>query len=234
MSHASLLAPPLHVRTTIASLLLQCGCYATNPQLEVTPAFTWRRLVGTASAACDCRILNGFPPAANVVAEQLAKCAQEWLGEIDLIVGVESAGVPWATRVATLLSCPLISANVNGNGTTRINAGGIRLRHDLRAVLIDDSVVFGETLADAVDLLQHETSIKATAVLTITNWQTDHMDEALSLRRVKIGTLVDAHSILTAAYASGLIDMTQRSRLEEFYSSLDERYVGGPLEVSSR
>jgi len=229
MADARVLTPAADTGRSIASLLLRNGCYTTNPHLESTPHFTWGRLLGPARATCSCRVLNGFPLAARTVAEELASSARAWIGEVDLVIGMESAGVPWATRVATLFSAPLVSVSAEGK-SGRINLGRFPLRKGFRTILIDDSVVFGDTAVRALDLLYKEEGITVDAVLSITNWKTRRMSEAFGSRGVTIGALVDSNSLLSAAVIEKLIDAHQRRELKEFYVGLDDRYTGGVVD----
>lgn len=225
MTEAHFLTPAPDIGRLIASVLLRNGCYTSNPDLESTPPFVWSGLLGPARATCDCRILNGFPFAARTVAEELTRLVRARIGEANLVIGMESAGVPWATRVATKMSCPLVSVRA-GREASRLNPIRFPLQKGYKTVLIDDSVVFGDTAARAVDLLYREKGIAVDAVLSITNWNTQRMSDLFGSRGITIGALVDSNSLLSVAVEEKLLDACQRRELEEFYAGLDDRYTG--------
>lgn len=91
----------------------------------------------------NCRRLLGFPSHFNMVCSFLHYHAQGWLSEIDVIVGGESAGMPYADRLAQLTGKPYgyVRKAAKGYGTDQQVEGAIRPNQ--RYLLVEDLITDG-------------------------------------------------------------------------------------------
>lgn len=214
----------------IGKLLVQHNCYCINKENSSVSPFIWKHLNGVAPVACDCRRLNGSPPGATLIAHYMKLLVDSWIRQsklkVDVVIGIESAGVPWATRLADSYRLPLGTIEADHREKVKINLPPEFVGAHKKAIIVDDSAVYGCTVANAIDALRMCVQIQTLAFFSITNWDTKLLKELLSAREIDISTLVDHRDVLEAAVFCGLVNEKERSGLDNFYRSLDAHFGG--------
>ena len=89
-----------------ARILVETGSFHVDTSLPFDKWFTWRCGI-KAPCYCNCRHLNCYPVQRRYIADALAKSVRHSFPEAKIILGVASAGIPWASYIAERLNLPL-------------------------------------------------------------------------------------------------------------------------------
>jgi len=102
----------------------------------------------------DLRITITYPS----IYRQLVKAMSELLSnyEFDVVAGIETAGIPWASMIAYELGKGLVYVRkeAKGHGTARLIEGD--LRKGTRVFLIDDVITTGGSIIRAINALREQ------------------------------------------------------------------------------
>ncbi len=133
----------------VAESLLQIKAIKLN---NAEP-FTWAS--GLKSPIyCDNRIALSFPKIRTYIRQQIVEAIEDKFGEVDVIAGVATAGIPQAALVAAAMGLPLIYVRPSGkkHGMTNKIEGVINPGQSV--VVIEDLVSTGKSSLKAVDALR--------------------------------------------------------------------------------
>ena len=148
----------------------------------------------------DVRRLFSYPELARrVVSELISKIS---LDAFDMLVGVESAGIPLAAYMACLTGKPLgyVRKESKKHGTGNIVEGDVAGK---RVAIIDDVVTTGGSLVKAIDNLLSVNAKPVMAIVIVDREQGGR--KLLKSRGVELYALLTASEIFTRLYEAGLI-----------------------------
>ncbi|MDO5089877.1 MAG: orotate phosphoribosyltransferase, partial [Leptotrichiaceae bacterium] len=102
---------------------------------------------------CDNRYILGFPQERNIIVDGFIEKINN---EADIIAGVATAGIPWASFIADRLRKPLCyirnKPKEHGRGK-QIEGADVK---EKKVVVIEDLITTGKSSLIAVDVLQRE------------------------------------------------------------------------------
>ncbi|NOY49333.1 MAG: orotate phosphoribosyltransferase [Chlorobi bacterium] len=133
----------------VAESLLQIKAIKLN---NAEP-FTWAS--GLKSPIyCDNRIALSFPKIRTYIRQQIVEAIEDKFGEVDVIAGVATAGIPQAALVAAAMGLPLVyvRSSEKKHGMTNKIEGVINPGQSV--VVIEDLVSTGKSSLKAVDALR--------------------------------------------------------------------------------
>ena len=214
MISPSLIYDPTH--SQVARAVVSAGCYLIRTDGSPENFYTWKSGI-RAPVYTDCRVLNGDPFARAIVMRALGSAIRENFPTAECIVGVAEAGVVWSTLAATELSLPHAFVRKTpkpyGSGS---NVEGSPPK-GARAVLVDDLVASGDSLAKSITVLAEEKGIATIGILSIVNWDFLGMRDTFRNLGIPVRALVSYPQLLQAALEAGQIDQAAKSELEMFY-----------------
>jgi len=137
--------------------------------------------------------------------------------EVQLIVGLASAGVSWAARISSRLRLPMsfVRTVQKKYGIGKLVEGNPE--NNAKAVIIDDLCGGGDTIFNAIEALKSEYQVQTLGVVTITNWCFKHMWERFDPINVKVHSLTSYPHILRIGVRTGRLTEEQAAMLREFY-----------------
>jgi len=133
----------------IAESLLQIKAIKLNNK----EPFTWAS--GLKSPIyCDNRVALSYPKIRTYIRQQIVKAIEDKFGQVDVIAGVATAGIPQAALVAAALGLPLVyvRSSEKKHGMTNKIEGVINEGQSV--VVIEDLVSTGKSSLNAVDALK--------------------------------------------------------------------------------
>ena len=178
--------------------------------------FQWKSGI-VAPCYCNCRYLNRSYEAYEESTAFLETIVRLKFPQVELIVGLASAGVSWAARIAARFRLPMSFVRT------------VRKKHGIgdlveghpekaaKAVIIDDLCGSGGTICGAIQALQDEFQIETLGVVTITNWGFEHMWQRFEHLDIGVYSLTSYPNILRVGRQLGYITSDQEDMLKQFY-----------------
>jgi len=159
----------------------------------------------------DVRRLFSYPELARRVVSELV--ARLPLDAFDMLVGVESAGIPLAAYMACLTGKPLgyVRKEPKRHGTGNVVEGDVVGR---RVAVVDDVVTTGGSLIKAVENLIAAGAKPVLAVVVIDREQGGR--ELLKSRGVELYSLLTATEVFTSLYRAGVISREVYEEILEY------------------
>ena len=205
----------------VARAMIGSGAYLINKE----EFFIWKSGI-SAPVYTDCRTLMRSPGAAMLIKKALGSATLSRFGTPDYIVGIAEAGIYWSALVSDELHTrhAFVRKHEKAHGVGGILAGVAdrpdRLPH-ITAVLVDDLVASGGSLARAVEALRGA-QLEVLGVVSIVNWDFPATRDRFRELDVPAAALVSYPQLLKAALDDNQID-------EEFFGEL-LRFYRNPRE----
>ncbi len=168
---------------------------------------------------CNCRYLNRSYQAYEESTAYFETIARLKFPDVDLIVGLASAGVSWAARIAARFRLPLsfVRTTKKSYGVGELVEG--QPERGAKAVIIDDLCGSGGTINSAINAMRNEFDIQTVGFITITNWCFEHMWDQFDGLDLSIHSLTSYPQILKVGQELGKITTKQAEMLGDFYRS---------------
>ncbi|TGB04977.1 orotate phosphoribosyltransferase [Halobacillus salinus] len=142
-------------------------------KVETEDYFTWTSGVRS-PIYCDNRLTMSYPEIRRNIADAFVEKID---GDIDVIAGCATAGIPHAAWVAERLDLPMVyvrsSAKKHGKGNQIEGA----VRNGDRAIVIEDLISTGKSSIQAAEALR-EAGVEVVEVLSIFTYGLDAADKA--------------------------------------------------------
>jgi orotate phosphoribosyltransferase len=150
----------------------------------------------------DLRRLYNYPTLARRIAQELLGKISEDL--YDVIVGVETAGIPLATYMSCLSNKPLayVRKERKGHGTKSAVEGDVRGR---RVLVVDDVATTGSSLHRAILNIKEAGGIPVLAAVVVDREQGAR--ELLKIHGVELVSLITATEMFRELYLKGYINV---------------------------
>jgi len=199
----------------VADALVASGAFTVDLGRPRDQWYRWKSGI-VAPCGCNCRLLNTRPAVRRLVDDALAAATGRAFPGADYVVAVAQAGIPWAKTLADRLGVPLawVRATPRADGLPLVECspgpGG-------QAVIVDDVVAGGGSIARAIEAVLAETSLGVAGVLSIANWDFPEMRAQLAPWRVR--ALTSYPQVLASAERAGLVSAAGVGELTRFYAA---------------
>jgi orotate phosphoribosyltransferase len=197
----------------VAAALVESGAFTVDMNKPRDQWIRWKSGI-LAPCGCDCRRLNAQPACRRVVDDALAAATSASFPDADYVIGVASAGIPWAKTLAERLDLPLAyvrtEPRVSGGGLVECAPAG-----GARAVIVEDVVASGGSARRAIMALLAESDLKVAGIQSIANWNFPEMRTLLAGWVVR--AITSYSHVLACARDGQLIDEASLGQLTAFY-----------------
>lgn len=194
----------------IAKSLLEIQAVALRPH----EPFTWSSGIRS-PIYCDNRLTMGYPEIREMIADGFAELIKEKYGDVDVIAGTATAGIPHAAWVAHKLGKPMIyvrsSAKKHGKGNL---IEGV-LRDGQKVVVIEDLISTGGSSIQAVQGVR-EAGGEVIGVAAIFTYEFPKASAAFAEAGVPFATLSSYSALLPIAAAENYISADDVELLQKF------------------
>ena len=210
-----------HSALCVASALLDAGAYLIDTSLSPEAYYTWKSGV-RAPCYCNCRRAFSDFGTRSLISDAMTDSVVKQFGDIDVIVGVATAGIPWSSCVADRLERPTayIRSERKAHGVGGFLQGHVK--PGARVAIIDDLIASGGSLKTAVEALHNEADVEVAGVASIINWGFQKMRD--NLDGLNFVALTSYPQIVMAATARGKVNAAEMTRLLSFYTKPSEGY----------
>ncbi|HCT95965.1 orotate phosphoribosyltransferase [Vagococcus sp.] len=200
----------------IAKYLLDIKAVSLSPKAP----FTWAS--GLKSPIyCDNRVTMSYPVVRRQIAQGLAQLIQDTYGEIDVVAGTATAGIPHAAWVAEILDLPMIyirsSAKKHGKGN---QIEGV-LHEGQRVVVIEDLISTGGSVLEATDAVENAGG-KVLGVAAIFTYELAQATKQFSDKNMAFTTLTQYSTLIEVAHENGVISENELKLLMQWRENPQE------------
>lgn len=183
----------------IAEFLLQIRAIKLNLKEPYTWASGWKSPI-----YCDNRITLSYPSIRNYIRQQFVDIINSEFGDIDVIAGVATAGIPHGVLIAQDLGLPFayVRSAQKGHGLTNQIEGVIESGQSV--IMIEDLISTGGSSMNAVKAVR-ETGANVKGLLAIFTYGFKVAEEKCSDASLKVFALSDYTHLLSQAIADDYI-----------------------------
>lgn len=208
------------IATQTADLILKTESYVINFN---KPKENWINLPNgnVIPCYCNCRYINRSVKATQIIGKKFSEMIKTKFPNVELIIGLETAGISWASKIAMDLQLPFAYARGKSKGYGLGKLIECNPPKNLKTVIIDDAYFTGESIIKAVKAAQDEIMGEILGVGVIVNLSNLEKNENY-LNLIKSGisfcSLTDYNFILKELKKEKQIDNIQYLELEKFYN----------------
>ncbi|MCF8364976.1 MAG: orotate phosphoribosyltransferase [Bacteroidales bacterium] len=183
----------------IAEYLLRIKAIKLNLKQPFTWASGWKSPI-----YCDNRITLSYPVIRNYIRQQFVQIITEEFGDVDVIAGVATAGIPHGVMVAQDLGLPFayVRSSAKDHGLTNKIEGIIEAGQSV--IVIEDLISTGGSSVNAVQAIQ-QTGANVKGLLSIFTYGFKIADEKCSEAKCKAYSLSSYQYLLRQALEDGYI-----------------------------
>ncbi len=187
-----------NIAKNVASYLLQINAIKLSPQNP----FTWASGIKS-PIYCDNRLILSFPEVRTKVKNAL-KEASSHFGEYDIIAGVATSGIPFATLLSDAKEEPMVyvRSKAKGHGRQKMTEG--KFETGQKVLVIEDLISTGGSCLKAVENLRAD-GLKVIGVLAIFSYGFDQADVNFAEHNCQYKTLSSFPIMLVEAIKANYI-----------------------------
>lgn len=182
----------MSIASDIASKLLQINAIKLSPQNP----FTWASGIKS-PIYCDNRMTLSYPEIRGQVVDAFVEKAGDF-GDIDVVVGVATAGIPHGALVAEKMGKPFIYVRSKAKAHGRQNQIEGKVNPGDKALVIEDLISTGGSVLKAVEALR-EQNIEVTGVMAIFTYGFEKAVQAFDAAGCPFTTLSNYDALLEEA-----------------------------------
>lgn len=186
-------------------------------RLEPVNQFTWTSGIKS-PIYCDNRQIISYPSHRKLITERFCERIKN-LGEVDLIAGTATAGIPWASWIADKMELPMVYVRGGSKGHGLKNAIEGNFQSGQKAVVIEDLISTGKSSIEAVSKLQ-EAGVQVLEVQSIFNYEFEAAKKNFQEATVAFHSLAGLEDLLTRAQAKGLLSTEQIGIIREWKQNI--------------
>lgn len=191
----------------VAKLLLEIKAVKLSPDQPFRWASGWNSPI-----YCDNRISLSYPKVRTFIRQQLANVIGARLGEVDIIAGVATAGIPQGALVAEALGLPFIyvrsSAKEHGMGN---QIEGV-VQPGARVVLIEDLISTGGSSLKAAEAVK-AAGMQVRAIVSVFTYGFPQAEANFKAAKVESISLTDYSTLLQVAQENNYIAESDLQKL---------------------
>ncbi|MGX7042829.1 orotate phosphoribosyltransferase [Leuconostoc holzapfelii] len=205
--------------TQVASDLLTIGAVKFSPEAP----FTWASGIKS-PIYTDNRMTIGFPEVRQNIFKGLAELITTNYGDVDIIGGVATAGIPHAAWVAETLNKPMIyvRSKPKDHGAGRQTEGAEVAGK--KVVLIDDLISTGGSVLGAVEAVR-QAGAEVLGVVSIFSYELPDGVVNFEQAGLTFQSLTTYSQLIDAAIARGDLNTSQLATLKDWQKSPAEWQV---------
>lgn len=198
----------------VAHSLVATDAYKVDLDISPENWYVWKSGI-KAPCYCNCRKLLSFAEKRHIITSAFSDAITYYFPSVTVIVGMATAGIPWASLLAQHLELPMayIRSTAKQHGLGKMLEGHIG-KND-KIVLIDDLVASGRSIKTAAETIQTEVEAEILGIQSIVNWNFLSMQK--ELEGYRFHSLVSYPQILKEALNSDKISFRGYEQLFSFY-----------------
>lgn len=177
----------------IARILLEKQAVIINP----TKPFTYTSGIKS-PIYCDNRALLSFPDARDKIIDAMLHIIAQEVQNFDIIAGVATAGIPWASIIADRLEKPLIYIRAKPKEHGKENLIEGKLEKGQRVLIIEDLVSTGGSSLKAVEAVK-QTGARAEHCIAVFSYEMKKAEKGFADAQCHLHTTTEFSQLVKEA-----------------------------------
>lgn len=203
----------MSIEKQVAEQLLEIKAVFLKPN----DPFTWASGIKS-PIYCDNRLTLGFPKVRQFIAESLAEKIKETFGEVDVVAGTATAGIPHAAWVSDLLNLPMVYVRSKAKEHGKGNQIEGLIAKGQKVVVIEDLISTGGSSLKAVETLE-EAGAEVLGIAAIFTYGLDKGKKLLAESNTKLITLTNYDELIEVALNKDYVTAEDMATLKEWKKS---------------
>ncbi|MCD2254476.1 orotate phosphoribosyltransferase [Listeria marthii] len=203
----------MSIEKQVAEQLLEIKAVFLKPN----DPFTWASGIKS-PIYCDNRLTLGFPKVRQFIAQSLAEKIKQTFGEVDVVAGTATAGIPHAAWVSDLLDLPMVYVRSKAKEHGKGNQIEGPIAKGQKVVVIEDLISTGGSSLKAVEALE-EAGAEVVGIAAIFTYGLDKGKKLLDEADTKLVTLTNYDELIEVALSGNYVTAEDMATLKEWKKS---------------
>ncbi|MBF2536369.1 orotate phosphoribosyltransferase [Listeria marthii] len=203
----------MSIEKKVAEQLLEIKAVFLKPN----DPFTWASGIKS-PIYCDNRLTLGFPKVRQFIAQSLAEKIKQTFGEVDVVAGTATAGIPHAAWVSDLLDLPMVYVRSKAKEHGKGNQIEGPIAKGQKVVVIEDLISTGGSSLKAVEALE-EAGAEVVGIAAIFTYGLDKGKKLLDEADTKLVTLTNYDELIEVALSENYVTAEDMATLKEWKKS---------------
>lgn len=200
------------MKQTVAQNLLDIKAVTLSPKDPYTWASGMRSPI-----YCDNRITLSYPEVRKNITQGMVQCIESYYPKADIIMGVATAGIPWAALVAESMNKPMayVRSQAKDHGKTQYIEG--RVDKSQSIVLVEDLISTGGSVLKCAKMLV-EDGYNVLGVIANFTYQLDKATQNFKAQNLEYHTVTDFTTLIDIADTLNYIESSDKDSLIAWYT----------------
>lgn len=200
------------MKQIVAQNLLEIKAVTLNPKEPYTWASGMRSPI-----YCDNRISLGYPDVRKNIVQGMVDLINEHYPEADVIMGVATAGIPWAAFISEVLDKPMayVRSTAKDHGKTQYIEG--KVTKDQTIVLIEDLISTGGSVLKCATKLK-EDGYNVLGVVANFTYQLEKATHNFKQQNLNYHTVTNFETLIEVAGENNYIENKDKLSLKNWYT----------------
>ncbi|MBF2629589.1 orotate phosphoribosyltransferase [Listeria seeligeri] len=200
----------MSIEKQVAEQLLEIKAVFLKPN----DPFTWASGIKS-PIYCDNRLTLGFPKVRQFIAAALAEKIKEDFGDVDVIAGTATAGIPHAAWVSDLLDLPMVYVRSKAKEHGKGNQIEGPISKGQKVVVIEDLISTGGSSLKAVEALE-QAGAEVLGIAAIFTYGLEKGNKLLAESGTKLVTLTNYDELIEVALTKNYVSKEDMETLKEW------------------
>lgn len=200
----------MSIEKQVAEQLLEIKAVFLKPN----DPFTWASGIKS-PIYCDNRLTLGFPKVRQFIAAALAEKIKEDFGDVDVIAGTATAGIPHAAWVSDLLDLPMVYVRSKAKEHGKGNQIEGPISKGQKVVVIEDLISTGGSSLKAVEALE-QAGAEVLGITAIFTYGLEKGNKLLAEAGTKLVTLTNYDELIEVALTKNYVSKEDMETLKEW------------------
>lgn len=200
----------MSIEKQVAEQLLEIKAIFLKPN----DPFTWASGIKS-PIYCDNRLTLGFPKVRQFIAAALAEKIKEDFGDVDVIAGTATAGIPHAAWVSDLLDLPMVYVRSKAKEHGKGNQIEGPISKGQKVVVIEDLISTGGSSLKAVEALE-QAGVEVLGIAAIFTYGLEKGNKLLAEAGTKLVTLTNYDELIEVALTKNYVSKEDMETLKEW------------------
>lgn len=168
-------------------------------KVKVSPPFTWNTGL-LAPIYCDNRLLISYPKERNLVVDGFKALIKENNLEFDVIAGTATAGIPWASFLASELNKPMVYVRSQPKDYGKAKQVEGVMAKGAKVLIVEDLISTGRSSLTSASACQREYDAEIVAVIGIFNYQMQLANKSFADANIKLFAISNFSTLVRMAF----------------------------------